>query len=88
SFPRPATKLGLRGRIEYLQTALAQSGLKAVISQNLKFCEPFAYDAVTVNNALKEKGYRVLHLEREYTAAPDQQLSTRLTAFAEMVESK
>ncbi|MFO8048386.1 MAG: 2-hydroxyacyl-CoA dehydratase family protein [Desulfosudaceae bacterium] len=85
TIPRPATKLGLRDRIGYLETALAESGLEAVISQNLKFCEPFAYDSVSVNKALKEKGGRVLHLEREYTPEPDQQLTTRLAAFAEMV---
>lgn len=84
SIPKPATKLGLRRRIEYLETALAQSGIKAVISQNLKFCEPYAYDAVLVNSALKEKGCRVLHVEREYTPTPDNQMATRLDAFAEM----
>ena len=84
SIPKPATKLGMRRRINYLETALAQSGVRAVLSQNLKFCEPFAFDAVLVNNALKEKGYRVLHLEREYTPTPDNQMATRLAAFAEM----
>ena len=85
SIPRPATKLGMRGRIEFLTKAMADSGLDTVISQNLKFCEPFAYDAVLVNNELKEKGYRVLHLEREYTPGPDNQLMNRLAAFSEMV---
>ena len=85
SIPRPATKLGMRGRIEFLTRAMADSGLDTVISQNLKFCEPFAYDAVLVNNELKEKGYRVLHLEREYTPGPDNQLMNRLAAFSEMV---
>ncbi|MEW6079892.1 MAG: 2-hydroxyacyl-CoA dehydratase family protein [Thermodesulfobacteriota bacterium] len=84
SIPRPATKVGLRQRLAYLEAALAQSGIRAVISQNLKFCEPYAYDAVLVNNALKSRGYRVLHVEREYTATPDNPLATRLAAFAEM----
>jgi len=34
-----------------------------------------------VNGELKEKGYRVLHLEREYTPGPDNQLMNRLAAF-------
>jgi benzoyl-CoA reductase/2-hydroxyglutaryl-CoA dehydratase subunit BcrC/BadD/HgdB len=83
--PRPATKLGMRGRIEFLMKAMADSGLDTVISQNLKFCEPFAYDSVLVHGELKEKGYRVLHLEREYTPGPDNQLMNRLAAFSEMV---
>jgi len=87
STPRPATKLGMRDRIRYLETAVAASGLKAVISQNLKFCEPFAYDAVLVNEALKARGCSVLHAEREYTPQADNQLLNRLAAFTEMVES-
>jgi benzoyl-CoA reductase/2-hydroxyglutaryl-CoA dehydratase subunit BcrC/BadD/HgdB len=83
--PKPATKVGVRKRIDYLAGALAESGLDTVISQNLKFCEPYAYDSVLVNGELKEKGYRVLHLEREYTPGPDSQLMNRLAAFSEMV---
>lgn len=85
TIPKPATKFGLRKRIEYLERAVAESGLNAVISQNLKFCEPFAYDSVLVNGALKEKGCRVLHLEREYTPGPDHQFMNRLAAFSEIV---
>ncbi len=85
NIPKPATKLGLRKRIDFLEQALAQSGLDTVISQNIKFCEPFAYDSVLVNGALKEKGARVLHLEREFTPGPDHQLMNRLAAFSEML---
>jgi benzoyl-CoA reductase/2-hydroxyglutaryl-CoA dehydratase subunit BcrC/BadD/HgdB len=85
TIPKPATKLGIRKRIDYLEQALAQSGLDTVISQNVKFCEPYAYDAVLVNGSLKEKGYRVLHLEHEFTPGPDHQLMNRLEAFSEML---
>lgn len=83
--PRPATKVGLRKRIEFLEKALSDAGLDTVISQNLKFCEPFAYDSVLVNGELKQKGHRVLHLEREFTPGPDNQLMNRLEAFSEML---
>ncbi|MDA8137675.1 MAG: 2-hydroxyacyl-CoA dehydratase family protein [Desulfobacteraceae bacterium] len=85
SIPKPATKLSMRGRIDYLLQAVAESKLDTVVSQNLKFCEPYAFDAVLVNAALKEKGCRVLHVEREYTPGPDSQLLNRLAAFAEML---
>jgi len=52
----------------------------------VKFCEPYAYDSVPVNNALKERGYKVIHLERDFTPAADQQLANRLAAFVEMME--
>jgi benzoyl-CoA reductase/2-hydroxyglutaryl-CoA dehydratase subunit BcrC/BadD/HgdB len=85
SIPKPATKLGLGARSDYLVKAVAESGLDTVISQNLKFCEPYAFDAVLVNARLKEKGCRVLHVEREYGPGPDSQLMNRLEAFSEIV---
>jgi benzoyl-CoA reductase/2-hydroxyglutaryl-CoA dehydratase subunit BcrC/BadD/HgdB len=85
TIPKPATKLGLAKRIGYLEKALAESGINTVISQNVKFCEPYAYDSVLVNGALKEKGCRVLHVERDYTPGPDSQLMNRLAAFSEML---
>ncbi|MBN2159018.1 MAG: 2-hydroxyacyl-CoA dehydratase [Spirochaetes bacterium] len=85
TIPKPSTKVGVRKRIQYLEQALSESGLDTVVSQNLKFCEPFAYDAPLVNGELKDKGYRVLHLEREFTPGPDNQLINRLSAFSEML---
>ena len=52
----------------------------------MKFCEPYAYDSVPVNNDLKAKGYKVIHLERDFSPAADQQLANRLMAFVEMME--
>jgi benzoyl-CoA reductase/2-hydroxyglutaryl-CoA dehydratase subunit BcrC/BadD/HgdB len=85
TIPKPATRVGVRKRIDYLEKSLAESGLNTVISQNIKFCEPYAYDSVLVNGELKEKGNRVLHLEREFTPGPDHQLMNRLSAFSEML---
>ncbi len=83
NIPRPATKPGLRGRIEFLKNILRTTPIDGIVSQNLKFCEPFAYDSVSVNNALKEDGHKLIHFEREFTPVTDQQIVTRLTAFTE-----
>lgn len=85
SIPRPATKLGIGDRINFLQKSLKETPVRGVLSQNLKFCEPYAYDCVEVNRALKESGYRVLHLEREFTPTMDQQVVNRLMAFTETI---
>ena len=77
--------MGMRKRIDYLKKAVDDSSLSIVISQNLKFCEPYAYDAVITNEELKNKGCRVLHLEREFTPKPDGQLAGRLASFSEIV---
>jgi benzoyl-CoA reductase/2-hydroxyglutaryl-CoA dehydratase subunit BcrC/BadD/HgdB len=83
SVPRPATKPGIDKRLEYLINALKETETDGIISQNLKFCEPFAYDSVTVNNALKERNNKLIHFEREFTPVTDHQLINRISAFTE-----
>jgi benzoyl-CoA reductase/2-hydroxyglutaryl-CoA dehydratase subunit BcrC/BadD/HgdB len=85
NLPKPATKVGMQKRIDYLVGALAETKIDAVVSQNLKFCEPYAFDAVLVNAALQEKGYRLIHLERDYAPVPGAQIVNRLTAFNEIL---
>ena len=81
--PRPATKPPIQKRIDFLLHALEQTKVDGIVSQNLKFCEPFAYDAVTVNNELKSHGYKLIHVEREFTPVSDHQIINRLSAFTE-----
>ena len=84
--PTPATRPTIQKRLDYLYKALRETEVDGVLSQNLKFCEPYAYDSVPVNNALKSKGYKVIHLERDFSPAADQQLANRLMAFVEMMD--
>jgi len=84
--PRPATKPAIQQRIDNIFEVLDETQVEGVISQNLKFCEPFAYDSVIVNNSIREKGYRLIHLEREFTPVKDQQIVNRLNAFTEMLQ--
>jgi benzoyl-CoA reductase/2-hydroxyglutaryl-CoA dehydratase subunit BcrC/BadD/HgdB len=84
--PTPATRPTIQKRLDYLRKALQETKIDGVFSQNLKFCEPYAYDSVPVNNALKSYGYQVMHLERDFSPAVDQQLTTRLMAFVEMMD--
>jgi benzoyl-CoA reductase/2-hydroxyglutaryl-CoA dehydratase subunit BcrC/BadD/HgdB len=85
NIPKPATKMTLQGRIDNILSILKETKVDGVLSQNLKFCEPYALDAPTINNMLKDNGYKVIHLEREFTSVMDQQLKTRLEAFAELL---
>jgi benzoyl-CoA reductase/2-hydroxyglutaryl-CoA dehydratase subunit BcrC/BadD/HgdB len=86
NIPKPATRPIIQKRLDYLYKALQETAVDGVFSQNLKFCEPYAYDSVPVNNALKSKGYKVIHLERDFSPAADQQLANRLMAFVEMMD--
>ncbi len=84
--PQPATRVPSDRRLDYLKTALWESGLNAVVSQNLKFCEPYAIDAPWIVNELKKQGIRIIHLEREYTPTLDHQALTRLETFRQLLE--
>jgi benzoyl-CoA reductase subunit C len=84
--PKPATKPSLQKRLDYLHKALKETKVDGVLSQNIKFCEPYAYDSVPVNNALQAEGYKLIHLERVFTPDADQQLANRLMAFVEMMD--
>jgi len=86
NIPKPATRPTIQKRLDYLYKALGETTVDGVLSQNVKFCEPYAYDSVPVNNALKDRGYKVIHLERDFSPAADQQLANRLEAFVEMME--
>ena len=86
NIPKPTTRPTIQQRLDYLYQALGETKVDGVLSQKVKFCEPFAYDSVPVNNALKDKGYKVIHLERDFSPAADQQLANRLMAFVKMLD--
>jgi benzoyl-CoA reductase/2-hydroxyglutaryl-CoA dehydratase subunit BcrC/BadD/HgdB len=84
--PKPATRPTIQKRLDFLYKALGETKVAGILSQNVKFCEPYAYDSVPVNNDLKARGYKVIHLERDFSPAADQQLTNRLMAFVEMMD--
>ncbi len=85
NIPRPPTKNPPVKRLDYLLSCMKANSISGIISQNVKYCEPFALDAVLINNALKEKGYQLIHLERDFTPNLDETLINRLQAFAELL---
>lgn len=84
--PRPSTKHPSSPRLDYIFEAYFESKLDGILSQNLKFCEDYAYDSVWLSDTLKKKQIPSIHLERDYIAE-DQQLFTRLEAFKELLDS-
>jgi benzoyl-CoA reductase/2-hydroxyglutaryl-CoA dehydratase subunit BcrC/BadD/HgdB len=85
--PRSATRVPSDGRLEYILAVLKDTKIDTVVSQNMKFCEPYAMDAVWTIPAIKGKGYNCMHFERDFTPA-DNQLFTRLEAFKETIQQK
>lgn len=85
--PRPSTKHPADPRLDYLLNAYESSNLDGIISQNLKFCEDYAYDSVWLSDTFKEKDIPSIHLERDFIAE-DQQFFTRIEAFKELLDSQ
>ncbi|MHA1618366.1 MAG: 2-hydroxyacyl-CoA dehydratase family protein [Promethearchaeota archaeon] len=85
NIPKPATKNPPDARLNFLLNAAKSSKVEGILSQNLKFCEPYAFDSVYTLKGFKAAGMPNMHLEREFTPLSDQQLRTRLEAFAELL---
>ncbi|TFH28530.1 MAG: 2-hydroxyacyl-CoA dehydratase, partial [Promethearchaeota archaeon] len=85
NIPKPATKNPPDSRLDFLLNAAKSSHVEGVLSQNLKFCEPYAFDSVFTMGTFKAAGIPAMHLEREFTPQSDQQLRTRLEAFTEIL---
>jgi benzoyl-CoA reductase/2-hydroxyglutaryl-CoA dehydratase subunit BcrC/BadD/HgdB len=74
-----------RERLEHI-VAMAQD-LKAdgVIHYGLSFCQPYAIEALKVEQALKGAGIPMLSIETDYSMEDVEQLKTRVEAFVEML---
>lgn len=85
--PQPPTRIPFDARLDYLRKCLAETRVKGIVYQLLKFCEPHALDLPFMTEALKKDGHRLIIIEREYTPTVDQQLVSRLESFREIIET-
>jgi len=88
NIPRPSTKHAHEPRLDYIIQGVKESNpsIVGVISQNVKFCEPYAIDSLFIMKGLKDNNIQAIHLERDFTAKIDQQLKNRLEAFKELLK--
>ena len=59
-----------------------------VISQIIRYCVPYAHDLPLLTDRLKKAGIPTLALDVEYGTSGSGQISTRVQAFLEMLETK
>ncbi len=57
-----------------------------IVVEFIKFCDTWGVESAALVPALREAGYRVLCLEREYSGTGASQLQTRIQAFLESME--
>ena len=88
--PRMMNQEKVYGRKKYVADLAKEYGADGVIYEQVKFCDPWAYERMLGSAMLQaDYGYPVLSVDRPYNvAASVGQMRTRVQAFVESVEIK
>jgi len=79
----------MKGRRQYINDIAKEYGADGIIFQQMKFCDPWAYEKMLGAHILREEyGYPTLAIDRPYEVGTSGQLRTRVQAFIESVEIK
>ena len=79
----------MTGRREYVAKLAKEYAADGIIYQQMKFCDPWAYEKMLGSHILREDyGYPVLAVDRPYNIAGSGQMRTRVQAFVESIEIK
>ena len=78
------------GRKAYINELAKEYGADGIIYNQIKFCDPWAYERVLGATILREEyHYPVLSVDRPYNIRSSQgQMRTRVQAFIESIEIK
>ena len=88
--PRMMNQEKVYGRKQYVAELAKEYGADGVIYEQVKFCDPWAYERMLGSSMLHvDYGYPVLSVDRPYNVASSVgQLRTRVQAFVESIEIK
>lgn len=73
------------GRIDDILRLVKEYRVDGVIDCSLQFCELYSTEGYLVQQALKEAGIPVMHIETDYSEQDYEQIRTRVEAFLEML---
>ena len=74
---------------ELVMAAAKEYGADGIIYQQIKFCDPWAYERMMGSHILHDDyGYPVLSVDRPYNISSSGQMRTRVQAFVESIEIK
>jgi benzoyl-CoA reductase/2-hydroxyglutaryl-CoA dehydratase subunit BcrC/BadD/HgdB len=74
-----------QARLDHVLGLVDAFGVEAVIDLNLKYCNPFLFEAPLLLDALEQKGIPAIALEIGHDMSGHGQLRTRIQAFIEML---
>lgn len=87
--PRYMNQDKIQGRRRYVDELAKEYRADGIIYQQIKFCDPWAYERTVGTHVLREDyHYPVLSVDRPYAIGNSGQLRTRVQAFVESVELK
>lgn len=87
--PRHMNLEKVNGRKQYVYEVAKEYKADGIIYEQMKFCDPWAYERVTGSFILRETyGYPVLTIDRPYAIGNSGQMRTRVQAFVESIELK
>ena len=88
--PRQMNMEKVYGRKEFVANLAKEYHADGVIYNQVKFCDPWAYERLSGSTALREDfGYPVLSVDRPYNIRSSEgQMRTRVQAFIESIEYK
>ena len=70
-------------RVEAILQAAQTYRAEGIVVETMKFCDTWGVESSSLVPALRDAGFPVLRLEREYTLSGEGQLRTRVQAFLE-----
>lgn len=87
--PRQMNMEKVNRRKAYVNEIAGEYGADGIIFEQMKFCDPWAYERMTGTHILREEyGYPVLSIDRPYAVGNSGQIRTRVQAFVESIEIK
>ena len=87
--PRYWDMAKMTGRRDYVADLAKEYGADGIIYEQMKFCDPWAYERMIGTIVLREEhGYPVLAVDRPYAIGSSGQMRTRVQAFVESIEIK
>ncbi len=87
--PRHMDMPKMNRRREYVDEIAKKYKADGIIYEQMKFCDPWAYERVTGAFILRQEyGYPILTIDRPYAVGNSGQIRTRVQAFVESIEIK
>lgn len=75
-------------RCKSMASDIVESGCKGAVFASLKFCDAYMFEYPVLKGILEKEGIDILRLESDYLDGHEGQISTRIDAFIEMLDSR